>query len=49
MASMASNNLLRKCMDMCKRVKVNFTNRAIGACKGYCVVYTGKLCLLAVG
>jgi len=22
---------------------VNFTNKAIGACKGYCVVYTGKL------
>ena len=29
--------------------KVNFTNKAIGACKGYCVVYTGKMCLLAVG
>ena len=31
-------------MDMCKSVKVKFTNRAIGVCKGYWVVYMGKMC-----
>ena len=31
-------------MDVCKRVKVKITNRVIGACKGYWMEYTGKLC-----
>jgi len=35
-------------MDMCKSVKVKFTNRAIGACKGYWVVNMGKMCLLGL-
>ena len=30
-------------MDGCKRVKVKITNMAIGACKGYWVVYAGKV------